>query len=102
MDRSTIARLLEAARLAHQRGDDEHIGEMTYAGQRWIQVVPFALNLDYPLTSNPKKLVKQLDPPPSVVLDSFKRGKFVTFTYDDADTAGLTDFIVRYIDATGG
>lgn len=102
VDRSTIAQLLEETRLAHLRGEDEHIAETTYAGERWIQIVPFVLNLDYPLNSNPKKLLKKLDPPPSVALASFKRKTFVTFAYVDSDTAELTEFIIRYIDATSG
>lgn len=95
-----MAQLLEEARRAYRRGDEGRIVETTYADGRWIQIVPFVLNLDYPLKSNPKKLLRQLDPPPSVVLDSWKRKQFVTLAYDEADAVAVADFVVRYIHAT--
>lgn len=100
MDRDTISRLLDEARQAHLRGDDAHIAETTFADGRWVQVVPFSINLDYPLKRSPKKLLKQLSPPDSVRLDSWRRKEFVTISYDDDHTDGLTDFVLRYIDAT--
>jgi len=97
-----VAQLLEEARRAHQRGDEERIVETTYADGRWIQILPFILNLDYPLKSNPKKLLRRLDPPPSVILDSWKRKKYVTLAYDDTDAGAVAEFVLRYIRATSG
>lgn len=101
MDVETIVRLLEETRSAYSRGDESHIAECDYGDGRWIQIIPFLINLDYPLKGNPKKLVKQLQPPPSVLLESWRRDKFVTFAYDDDNTEGLPDFLLRYIAATG-
>lgn len=101
MDRAAIVALLEEMRAAHARGDTEHIAEMSDVHGRWIQATPFVLNLDYPLTRNPKKLLKQLQPPSSVILYDWQRKKYVTLAFEEADIAALPDLVLRYLDATG-